>query len=38
MRATSMASGIEPSGNVAVAMPGQHVVARLAPAILDVRG
>ncbi len=38
MRATSMGSGIEPSGNVAVAMPGHHVVARIAPAVLDVRG
>ena len=38
MRTTSMTSGVEPSGNVAVARPGQHVVARLAPAVLDVVG
>ena len=36
-RTTSITSGIDPSGKVAVAKPGQHVLARLAPALLDVR-
>ena len=37
-RATSMASGIVPSGNVAVAMPVITSSRGVAPAVLDVRG
>ena len=33
-----MASGIEPSGNVAFGHAGHHVIARFAAAFLDVRG
>ena len=37
-RTTSITSGIEPSGNVAVARPVSTSSARLAPPVLDVRG
>ena len=36
-RTTSMTSGSEPSGKVAVREAGEHVAARLAAPVLDVR-